>query len=827
MGQNILYRGIENGKHVVKKVPFSPKLYVKSNTSSDWKDIFDRPLKEVVFQSQYEMREFVKKYEGVEGFEVNGFIDAKYQYIHDKFKSTIAYDKDVLRIQSLDIEVAKPAEGGFPKPENATGEILLITLYDSKTCYTWASKPYTPTMKIDSEIKFIKCTNERELLLSFLHYWQNNPPDIVTGWNVDGFDIPYLINRINRLFNDNTVEKLSPFGKITSKTINNAYNTEVEVFDIVGVAILDYLVLYKKFALDTQESYQLDNIAKVELNESKVEYEGTFEDFYTKDWDRFVTYNQVDAILVTKLDNKLKFLDLVLAIAYIAKINYQDVMSPVRTWDVLIYNFLHSQNIAIPPRGNKPDRSIIGAYVKSPVPGKYGWTVSFDFASLYPSIIRQWNMSPDTFVRMDNVIIEQFIDPTESDLVMFDSYKDENLAIAANGSVYRRDKVGFIPKVIEVMLNYRKTAKSEMLKLDQEYQKSKSPELSEKIAALNAKQNAAKVLSNSLYGALGNFGFRYFDANIAEGITLTGQVSIIHTNTKTNDYLNKILKTNKDYCITIDTDSGYFNMDPLVNAFMPNKSIDTTVKVLSQFCEDKIQPVIQSAIDQMYDRCNCSNKVMAMKREAIASKSVFLQKKRYAMMVHNSEGVDYSPYKLKIMGMDIIKSSTPIKVREMLKDILVTVFIKDNDELINHISQKRDEFMKLDIDDIAFPRGVTEIDKYVIAHSPGYAKKTPINVRASILYNKYANMTDNILIENGDKIRYIYLKEPNTLHENVIGWPSSHSYPKHIPFLANLIENYADKETMWNKTFMQPVKGITDAIGWKTEHIATLEDLFG
>lgn len=814
-GNKIFYRGVKNGRKVVIKDDFSPTLFVKSkNKDTSWNSLYGDPLTEVNFTDINDAKDYVKRYEDVAGFELHGMTQFQYQYLNNKFPSEVQYDTNEMTIWSCDIECA--SEGGFPDIGTANEEVLLIAITDKRTreSVVFGTRQYTPTGKnINTKFKYKLFNDEKTMLKEFVEYWQANCPDIVTGWAIDVFDFPYLVNRICRVLDDDWVKKLSPFKVIQERSVE-IKGRDVQSYDILGVIQLDGMSLYKKFVQTKQESYSLDNICSIELGETKVSNPySSFKEFYSKDFSLFVEYNCIDSILPLKLDDKLQLIDLVVSIAYQAKCNIRDVFGPVKTWDVYIFNFLSNLNIAVPPQSRKIARSFEGAYVKDPIPGMYGWVVSFDFASLYPNIIRQWNMSPET---ISDTVVDMSVDKMINGMQY---NKDEELSVAANGSTYFIGKEGILPKLMTEMLDGRKTAKKEMLRLESEYQKTKDDELLPKIAALNNKQMALKNMANSAYGAISNAGFRYFDIRIAEAITLTGQAADRHLEKSLNIFLNKSLgTTDKVYAIYLDTDSCYLSLQPLVDLKCKGKTTKQIVEFLDKFCEDVLQKIVQKSVDKMFEYCNCRIKTMNAKREAIASKSIWVAKKRYAMVVHNSEGVEYDPPKLKVMGMDIVKSSTPHKVRDMLKDTLKVIFEKDEISFRKYIGEMKSKFFAMCPEDIAFPRGVSDIDKW--STQTGYKSGTPIHVRGSILYNKYFKTDDVSPIANKDKVRFIYLKLPNPIKEDVIAVPAGMMFPKEIL-------QYIDYETQFDKTFLSPVEAIADAVSWSLVEKSTLDDFFG
>ncbi len=821
-GNNILYRGIENGRHVQMKVPFAPTLYMKSNNKkSEWKALDGTIVEPMRFSEIREAKEFVKRYEGIEGFEVYGMTQWQYQYLGDEFPGEIEYDIASMRIWSLDIETA--VSTGFPDVATASEEILLISIQDktTKELIVFGTRSYEKSDEDNFEYRLYK--DEATMLRAFIDYWHDNYPDIVTGWNVDQFDFPYIINRAMRILDDEWVKRLSPWGFINERKIE-IRGKDVQTYDIMGIVILDYMELYKKFTYGAKESYALAFIAQEEgLEVQKMEYDCSFKEFYTDHWQDFVKYNARDTEVVDKMDDKLKFIELVMTIAFLAKCNYKDVYGQVRVWDVFIYNYLLHKKVAIPQSKSKISGSVEGAYVKVPQMGMKGWIVSFDFASLYPTIMRQWNISPEMLVEKVEMTVDGMVNPTEYEREVFKYAKEHNYSVAANGTMYSRRSKGILAEVVEVMVVGRKSVKKNMLKLEQQYQDTHDESLVPKIAAANGKQMAYKIMANALYGAAGNAGFRYYDLRIAEAVTLTGQVSNKHVEKTLNAYMNKLLETKDvDYSIYGDTDSQYIDFNPLVLKFCKGKTDAEVVKFIEKI-EGQFQTVINKSIDEVYDNCNCFEKFMDMKREAIASRGFWTSKKRYAMKVHDSEGVTYDPPKIKVMGLDIVKSSTPAAVRKMLKATLPVAFDSNEVELRKYVAQCREQFFTLPPEEIAFPRGANNLEKY-LERDGSYKKGCPMHIRAAILYNRHTEKYRETyqLIGSGDKIKFIALVTPNTIREDIIGFLSSGKFPRETG-----LEKYIDKDMMWEKAFLIPLRGITDAIGWQVEEKASLEEFFG
>ena len=821
IGNNFLVREVVNGKREIYKEEYSPTLFVKSNKKTKYKTLDGESVEPVKPGTVRDCREFFKKYDGVDGFKIFGNNRYIFQYLSDKYpQDEVKFDINQINLVTMDIEVK--SEQGFPDPESCSEEMLTISLQDyaTKQITTWGRKPYTPTQE---NVKYYHFDDEIEMLNSFLYHWSKNPPDVITGWNVRLYDIPYLCGRISRIMGDKKCKLLSPWGLVSQDEIyisGRRYN----VYDIAGMTTLDYLELYKKFTYKAQESYRLDYIASVELGQKKLDHSefDTFKDFYTGNWKKFVDYNIIDVELVDRLEDKMKLIELALTMAYDAKVNYQDVMYQVRMWDTIIYNYLKKRNIVIPPKdtSDKNDK-YAGAYVKEPIPGKYDWVVSFDLNSLYPHLIMQYNISPETLLetRHPSVTVDKIL----SQDITFELYKDS--AVCANGAQYRKDKKGFLPELMEKMYAERVVFKKRMLQAKQQYEKTPTKTLEKEIARCNNIQMAKKISLNSAYGAIGNQYFRYYKLANAEAITLSGQVSIRWIENKMNGYLNKLLRTEDiDYVIASDTDSIYINFGPLVNKFFNNKLDDKAkiVSLLDQICQDKLEPFIDKSYQELANYVNAYDQKMFMKRENIADRGIWTAKKRYILNVWDSEGVRYEEPKLKMMGIEAVKSSTPAPCRRMIKDALQLMMSGTEEDVIKFIDDSRVQFKKLPPEDIAFPRTVSNVNKHK-SSSTIYAKGTPIHARGALLYNHYIKnkKLDNkySLINNGEKIKFCYLKKPNWIHENVISFISD--FPSELD-----LDKHIDYELQFEKAFVEPVKVILDAIGWNVEKVVNLELFF-
>jgi len=820
IGNQFLVRGVENGRRYEHRDEFFPTLFVKSKKKTKYKTLTGESVEAINPGSVRDCREFYKRYDEVEGFEIYGNDRYIYQYISEKYpEDEVKFDISQIKLVTLDIETT--SEQGFPNVESCVEEILAITIqdYTTKQIITWGSKPFNNKQK---NVTYNYCPNEYELLTSFINYWMQDVPDVITGWNIQFFDIPYICRRLDRVLGEKLMKRFSPWGLVSEGEVHIMGRTHI-TYDVGGVTQLDYMDLYKKFTYKAQESYRLDYIAKVELGQQKLDHSefDTFKDFYTQGWQKFIEYNIIDVELVDRLESKMKLIELALTMAYEAKVNYSDVFYQVRMWDTIIYNYLKKRNIVIPPKNrSQKNEKYAGAYVKEPKPGRYDWVVSFDLNSLYPHLIMQYNISPETIreTRHPSASVEKILNEEITDF-------NPEYATCANGAQYRKDVRGFLPELMDKMYGDRVVFKKKMLEAKQEYEKNPSNALTKEIARCNNIQMAKKIALNSAYGAIGNQYFRYYKLANAEAITLSGQVSIRWIENKMNQKVNKILKTEDvDYVIASDTDSIYLNLGPLVEAVYKGreKTNEGVVGFLNKVCENEFEPFIESSYQALANYVSAYDQKMQMKRENIAERGIWTAKKRYILNVWDSEGVRYEEPKLKMMGIEAVKSSTPAPCRAMIKDALKLMMNGTEEDVIDFIDKSRKKFKSLPPEEIAFPRSASNVEKYK-AHATIYAKGTPIHIRGALLYNHYIkkHKLDNkySLIQNGEKVKFCYLKKPNIIHENIISFIQD--FPHEIG-----IDKYVDYDLQFEKAFLEPLKIILDVIGWNVEKTVNLELFF-
>ncbi len=814
IGNSVKIRSVENGERVRYIEEFQPTLFIPTKEETKYKTIHGEPVGKIRPGSIRDCRNFIEKYKDVANFSVYGYTDWSHQYIGDKFYGC-DFDLSQVRICTIDIEVA--SEQGFPTVENVREELIAITIKDSLTKTRFVLGREMVDVE-DEQTKYICCPSEVELMEKFLEVWGVLQPDIITGWNSKLYDIPYLVRRIDRVMGDGTSRALSVWNHIKERTVK-IMGREEYVYMIAGVSQLDYLDLYKKYTYTNQESYRLDHIAFVELGERKMSYAeyDTMHNFYKQDYQKFIEYNIKDVELVDRLEDKLKLIDLCVTMAYDAGINYEDVAAQTRFWDAVIYNHLRKKNIVVPPRKENPFKpEYSGGHVKEIRDGGMSsdWVVSFDLNSLYPHLIMQYNISPET-LRAD--LPSFFVDVGELVKGTLPLPDVPDVTMAGNGHYFSTETQGFLPELMQQFYDDRvkyKQLQIEALKTGDK----------ENVAKYETRQMARKISLNSAYGALGNEYFRYFDVRQAEAITKSGQLAIRWIERELNEYFNSMLKTDDvDYVIASDTDSVYLTLDAVVKTHLSNLTDkNKIVDALDRVCIDLIEPFIEKSYQKLADYMNAFEQRMVMKREVIADKGIWTAKKRYVLNVWDNEGVRNEKPKIKIMGIEAVRSSTPASCRQRIMDSLSIIMDGTEDELIEYVKNFREEFMEMSVSEISFPRTVKGIDKYSSSVDL-YKKGTPFHVKGTIIYN--ALVKENKLertypiIKNNEKIKYVYLKEPNPTSDRVIAFLNS------LPSEFGL-DKYIDYSMQFEKAYLDPLKNVLNVIGWHYEKQASLESFF-
>ena len=836
-GNNILHRGYENGKRFSYRVPFQPTLYVHTPKAGEegYKSLTDGnlPLSPHKFGDMREAKNFIEEYKGVHGMKIFGSTNYITQFIQEEYPEKISYDVSHVNIVSFDIEV--DIRDGFANIDEADNPITSIAYHSSRSdiYYLLGQKDYDKTQTVtdipQDKIQYVKFDSEVQLLQYFVKLWTTDYPDIVTGWNVEYFDIMYIVTRIIRLLGEETAKRLSPHKSI-KKQSREVFGKVNSTYSLMGIAVIDYMDAFKKFGYKygPQESYRLDHIAYVVLGEKKIDYSeyGSLTGLYDENPQLYLDYNLKDTQLIARLEEETGLLALVMTVAYDGGVNYGDAFGTVGIWESTIYRRLIKDKIVPPLKGGPGMRAgdLVGGYVKDPKVGMHPWVVSFDLNSLYPHLMLQYNMSPETYMPDDREYVTQ-------DMVLKGEYQNDrkDVSVAANGVCFSNKKLGIIPEIIDEYYNNRSVIKKQMIAAEQQFEIETDPtelkRLKREINQLHNSQMSIKIAMNSLYGATANIYFLYYINEMAEAITTSGQLSIRYAQKSVNDYLNKILGTDDtDYIIYIDTDSIYVDFGPLITEVFGTTDIDKSKgeEFLDRVCSTKIEQIIEDGYEKLAADLGTYRNAMVMKREKIAHRGIFVAKKRYILNTLNSEGVHYDTPKISVTGLESVRSSTPEVCREKLKECFEVIMNTDEKTTQDFIQDFREEFRKLDPVAIAKTSGTDNIKKYQDKTSL-YRKGCPMHVRGAIMYNHFLKEKglDKKFetIQGGDKVKFLYLKVPNPIRENVI------SVPGLLPKQLGLHE-YIDYELQFDKVFLNPIQSILDAVGWSAEKVNTIEDFF-
>lgn len=835
IGDSILHRGYLDGVRVKERVEFQPTLFIPTppDVKTDWRDLHGRRLTPIHPGAMSDCKAFIGSYRDVENFTIYGNQKYPVQFTHETYPGIIEYDGSAIRVCYIDIET-EDLTGNYPGFSNAqevNHSVVTIACVDQANEKTvFGLVDYTP---VGDEL-YVKCESESILLSRWLSYMEEKDFDVITGWNVKLFDIPYLVNRIVRLMGEETSKRLSPWKRVSSRISRNKWGGEVQTYDIMGLDVLDYLDVFQKFGYvyGRQESYKLDFIANLVLGESKIDYSeySTLRRLFRENPQLHTEYCLQDTMLVKRMEDKLAFLQTVYSIAYLAKTGYSDTLKTTPVWDSYIYGELLKNKIAVPPERIDESDGIDGAFVKDVQPCVNGWLIAFDAASLYPSVIMQCNISPETIGdRIPGINAIGLLDTTPE--------IPKGYCLTGAGQLFEVNKDAVIPRLVRGLFNQRKAVKESMLAKEQQLEniqaelatatddKSRLVKLEEALSTeviqLDSQQMSIKILLNSLYGALGAGSFRYFDVRMAEAVTQTGQL-ITRSAERAVNAAMKRLGGYDNAVYYADTDSVGCNVQPIVDKHFAGKSDREIYNLLERMGSDRVQPALEQCFTNLAARLQCKENTIFFKPEQIAKKAVHIAKKRYVQYVIGSEGVVFKEPKLKMMGIEAVRSSTPKLIRELIKESLGIIMTRDEKEVQQFIDEKYKWFCAQRPEDIAFPRGVNDLEKYIDPKTV-YQRPCPIHVRAALMYNhwlKEKGVSDQYeRIHSSGKMKFAYMTVPNPMREDVVGFADQ--FPEEFG-----LARFIDYRTQWEKSFIEPMERILGAVGWRAEKRGTLEDFF-
>ena len=738
------------------------------------------------------------------------------------------------RVVYYDIEVS--TEGGFPTVDEADKEITAIALYDA------ATEQYTAFI-LDKEhrlqdykkdnVEVRGFQDESSLLMHFLTKWEEIQPTIATGWNIDEFDTPYLYGRIKRVLSDREVKRLSPI----QVCYKNDWSGKIVV---AGVSFIDYMVLYKKWNIKQEPSYALGAIGKKVVGMEKITYHGSLDDLYKSDLNKYIEYNLNDVKIIVALEKKLQFIEQARAICHKGHVPYDCFTMSSRFIEGAILMYLRRKGQVAK---NKPidgreeyenqmeqgEEGFEGAYVKDPVPGRYDWVFDLDLTSMYPNIIISLNISPETKIaKVENWDIEKYV-RGDMDTVQVGSasytkeqftelLKTAKYSIASNGVMYNQSYQGVIPEILVKWFDERK----DLRKLAKKHADAKEWE---KYEFYDQRQKVQKVLLNSIYGVLGLPIFRFYDKDNASAVTLTGQDIIKTANKAINQYYKKTLNDseNKDYVIYVDTDSCFASALPIIKHKMPHIDLNDEkqmTEAILQVCGEA-QKHVNDTFNVMADRMfNVQKHRFDAKQEVIAKTSFWLAKKRYAQFIINKGGIECD--ELEVKGIDVVRTSFPIRFRKFMEQFLQDVLRKVPKEHIDDTILKFKENMSsYPVIEIAKNTSVKFVSQdKVNDYNPKsrqpfqMIKGAPAQVKAGCYYNDLLKLwglnKDIPEIFHGQKIKWVYLKQ-NQYGIECIAMKADGTDPQRI---MEFVEQYVDREAMYEQELKSKLIDFYNVLSW-------------
>ena len=812
----------KDGKRIKVTNSFDPYCYLEGK--GDAESIYGTKLVKKIFNTQYDRYKYLKDTNIKRVFEN---LPATQQYLVDTFwkeNEKPEFSKNPIKVLFLDIETYSPDE--FPKPADPTHTVNVITCFDSLNgrYTTFGLKDYDNK---DDDVVYHKCESERDLFKKFVMYIEKDYPDIMSGWNSEFFDLPYILNRCTRILGEEWTNRLSPSGRVYSRTIKGMFGVEQVRWYIEGMSLIDYLDVYKRFSVGVKESYKLDNIGAAELGEQKVDFGNmNLATLSDNDWQTFVEYNIQDVRLLAKLEEKLKYTELIKMLAYVGLTTFEAALGSLsvingatavraRYRDQKIPSFIRNEDT-----GKNP-----GAYVGEPLKGFQENIISFDANSLYPNVMISLNMSPETKVakiedKNNSEIVLRHVNGQVFSLKhdkFLEFCKKEQIAISKANVLFTQKRKGVMPEILDYYYNERVKIKKELGTIKREYSKTKNDKLKFKIEQLDAKQLCIKVFINSIYGYFGNKNAPFGDDDIASSITLTGQSVIKKSNDLLKEYIKRKTKIEDDkilnQCIVYnDTDSSYISVKPLITAGLPFTGDDgkltqeffNEVQNIEDFLNDEIKVWGKKALNSKDCR-------FVFKREVIADVGIFLQKKRYVLHILDDEGIPMDKY--KYTGVEVVRSTMPDAIKPHVKNIIETMLSTQN---IGETNKALDNvykiFKDLPVEDITFVSGIKGYERYA-GQCDGYktAKGMPIHVKAAYFHNlilKRLGVENKYeTISSGDKVRYFYVEHPNPYNLSCIAY--KYYYPEEFKKIF-----HADYDKMFEKILYNVIERFYDNVNW-------------
>lgn len=816
----------DNGNRIAVDMSYNPYLYVETSLDGDAKSIFETSLRKRYFKDTRNRNTFIKEC-GTDRIFEN--LRPEQQFLIDTFwekNGDIEFSKHPLKIHYVDIEVYCPDV--FPTPEQALQPINVITVYDSidEIFYTWGTKRLEKKIK---NCEYVYCETEAQLLECYLNFVRRHTPDIISGWNSEGFDIPYIINRSVRVLGEDSIKQLSPVENIYSRLTTGAFGKEQQRWYISGVSCVDYLDVYKKFSIGLRESYKLDAIAELELGQKKVDYGNTnLSALADDDWQTFVEYNVQDVNLLVAMEDKLRYLELLRMLAYTGLTTVEAAMGTLSVITGATVIKARSKKLVVPTfiKDNSTAGKYEGAYVGEPQRGFQHDIISFDANSLYPNTMISLNLSPETKVGKVTEKDKEHVYITHVNGKHFklthekfmEFIQKDDIAVSKARVLFSQKKKGIMPEIVDEIYQQRVEVKKKLQKLKIKLSKiDKSHEdwaaTSRLADQLDIKQFTLKILINTVYGYFGNKHAPIGDPDIARSITLTGQAVIKKSNDILRDYVDKHGEPGADPVIYNDTDSSYISIERVMRALGSPYHLDGKIQSEAYEQAQQVEDHLNREITKWSEKTlNSKDSRFVFKRECMCDVGVFLQKKRYVLRVLDDEGIPTN--KFKYTGVEVVRSTIPAPIKPYIKQIIETMLDTESRSQTNDVFlQAYDTFKELKVEDYSFVMGISDYEKYS-TRCNGFVtcKGMPAHVKAAYHYNTLIDKLDLAgeyeKIETGDKVRYFYVTQPNKYGIGAIAY--KYYFPKQFQEVFE-----PDKEKMFEKIIYSIIERFYESVGWR------------